>query len=235
MTGSGAHARQGFLFASCWGSQAGPQVLDPTLPALQAQPVGNSGGRGSAWFVQSACGPAVLRHYRRGGLIGRVVQRHYVWQGAERTRCVREYRLLQALYEQGLPVPAPLAAGWWRSGPFYRQALMVARIPGARTLAQRLRGPDADGIAWDAVGAVLARFHRAGVWHADLNAHNILQDDTGAWWLIDFDRGTQSDDLPHTDAQANMARLHRSLVKLAGPAVAPGWQQLHARWTADLR
>lgn len=235
MTHPGASAREGFLYASCWGPQAGPQVLDPTSAGLQAQPVSNSGGRGSAWFVQSACGPAVLRHYRRGGLIGRLVKRHYVWQGAEGTRCVREYRLLQTLHDQGLPVPAPLAAGWWRSGPFYRQALMVAQVPGARTLAQLLRSPDAASIPWEAVGAVLARFHRAGVWHADLNAHNILQDGSGALWLIDFDRGTQSDDLPPAAAQANMARLHRSLRKLAGPAIEPGWQQLHTRWTTDMR
>jgi 3-deoxy-D-manno-octulosonic acid kinase len=36
---------------------------------------------------------------------------------------------------------------------------------------------------------MIARFHRAGVWHADLTAHNILLEVRGVPWLLDFDRG----------------------------------------------
>jgi len=64
-------------------------------------------------------------------------------------------------------------------------------------------------------GRLIARFHRAGLDHADLNAHNILFDANGHGWLIDFDRGVQR--IPATAwRERNLKRLHRSLVKLRG-------------------
>jgi 3-deoxy-D-manno-octulosonic acid kinase len=62
------------------------------------------------------------------------------------------------------------------------------------------------------VGALIARFHAAGVDHADLNAHNILVAD-GKLWLIDFDGG----EIRGTGTAwklANLARLKRSLLKV---------------------
>ena len=50
------------------------------------------------------------------------------------------------------------------------------------------RSPGQDA-PWEATGRLVARFHRAGLDHADLNAHNILFDGAGQGWMIDFDRG----------------------------------------------
>lgn len=62
------------------------------------------------------------------------------------------------------------------------------------------------------VGALVARFHRAGIWHADLNAHNVLVTPDGLY-LIDFDRGRLR--TPATAwQQANLQRLRRSLLKI---------------------
>ncbi len=206
--------------------------LTPDAYGNAARLVGAEGGRGSAWFVTGAFGDAVLRRYRRGGMLGRIVHDRYVWQGVESTRCVREYRLLRALHAQQLPVPAPLAAGWWRQGPTYRQALLTARIPDAESLASRL-ARNMHVAPWDAAGAMIARFHLAGVDHADLNAHNIMIDAEGKLWLIDFDRGSQG---AH-DAkvgESNLQRLRRSLNKLGGPAGEAGWQRLYAAWQQGL-
>lgn len=41
---------------------------------------------------------------------------------------------------------------------------------------------------WFEIGATIARFHQHQVYHHDLNIHNIMQDDTGKIWLIDFDK-----------------------------------------------
>lgn len=72
------------------------------------------------------------------------------------------------------------------------------------------------GVApWEATGQLIARFHRAGLDHADLNAHNILFDAGGHGWLIDFDRGVLR--IPATRwRERNLKRLHRSLLKLRG-------------------
>lgn len=86
------------------------------------------------------------------------------------------------------------------------------RIPGVRTLAERLAMGELDAAVAARVGRTLAGFHVHGAWHADLNAHNILTDASGTVWLLDFDRGRL-----RTPAmawqQANLARLRRSFIQ----------------------
>jgi 3-deoxy-D-manno-octulosonic acid kinase len=169
------------------------------------------GGRGSAWHVTTPVGAAVLRHYRRGGLIAAVMGDRYWYLGAERTRAFAEFRLLLALRERDLPVPRPLAARYARGGVFYRADLLVETLTHARTLAEVLAAAP-ETIDWPAIGRCIARFHRAGAFHADLNAHNVLLR-AREIWLIDFDRGALRE--PHSTWQmANLLRLRRSLLKL---------------------
>ncbi len=78
-----------------------------------------------------------------------------------------------------------------------------------------LAATQAEHAPWEACGRLIARFHRAGLDHADLNAHNILFDEHGKGWLIDLDRGQIR--IPATGwREANLARLSRSLLKLRG-------------------
>lgn len=193
--------------------RAGQDLFDPAAYRPPPQPVG-AGGRGAAWFVHGPFGEGVLRHYRRGGVVARLVSDRYLYLGERRVRSFHEFRLLARLRELGLPVPAPLAAACWRAGPWYRAALLVERIPGTASLAQRLAA-GVDAPDWEGVGRLLARFHRAGVRHADLNAHNILVDAHGRHYLIDFDRGRLRRPEPHW-RESNLARLWRSLRKLRG-------------------
>ena len=196
--------------------------FDPAYPLLQAAAV-SSGGRQAAWFVQGAWGSAVLRHYRRGGLVARVSQQHYVWQGAGRTRSFAEFALLDHMAASGLPVPEPLGAVWWRSGLVYRAAIVVARIQGARTLATCLDSADPGKVA-----EAIFHLHQANVWHADLNAYNILLDACDHVWLIDFDRGRMCP-MPPSRRAANLARLRRSLCKVShnGAAFASAVEQAY--------
>ncbi|KFL35560.1 3-deoxy-D-manno-octulosonic acid kinase [Arenimonas donghaensis] len=200
--------------------QAAPRWLDPAAWAPPATPV-VEGGRGGAWFVESGFGRGVLRRYRRGGLAARASRDRYLWLGEDRVRSFAEFRLLASLRSQGLRVPSPLLAGYWRQGPAYRAAIVVERIEGASPLAACLDHPGA--AAWTATGRAIARLHAAGVDHADLNAHNVLLDPAGDAWLIDFDRGRRR--APAAGwREANLARLSRSLAKLAGPG-RDGWRQ----------
>jgi len=201
----------------------GPALFDPGNPALQAVPVA-VGGRQSAWFVSGEVGAAVLRHYRRGGLAARVSRDRYLWTGEPSTRSFAEFRILQLLHRQGLRVPAPLAGAYWRAGPFYRAAILIERIPEVSTLAEALEAPQA-------VAQAIFAMHEAGVWHADLNAYNILLDKAGRAWLIDFDRARHGP-VGRQARQSNLQRLRRSLDKVAGQRGLDCWVQIHRAYEA---
>lgn len=152
-----------------------------------------SGGRGSIAVLRSGADAWVLRHYRRGGWAARISRDRYLWSGAARTRSFAEWRLLAQLHRSGLPVPAPIAARYVRSSLTYRADLIIDLVPGVRTLAEAIRSEPLTQGVWGGVGAAVAAFHRKGVHHADLNAHNVLlrRDERAAApvYLIDFDRG----------------------------------------------
>ncbi|HEY1772170.1 MAG TPA: 3-deoxy-D-manno-octulosonic acid kinase [Gammaproteobacteria bacterium] len=174
------------------------------------------GGRGAAWMFKRGKDEWVLRHYRRGGVPGRFVRDRYLWIGLDTSRPWWEWRLLDALYREGLPVPQPVAARVQRTGFLYRGDLITRRIPATRNLAECLTS--GGEIPWVAVGRCLRRFHDAGVCHADLNAHNILLDESGRVYLIDFDRGIRRG--AGAWRGANLSRLKRSLDKLSGESGA---------------
>ena len=193
--------------------QAEPELFSPQAWGDRARRVGE-GGRGGAWFINAPFGACVLRQYLRGGVAARVSRDGYLWQGADRTRSFAEFRLMRALIAQGLPVPRPLAAFYLRNGLRYRAALLMERLDGVRSLSDHAQVAGR-GAPWEAAGRLIARFHRAGLDHADLNAHNILFDPAGQGWLIDFDRGAIR--IPATGwRERNLKRLLRSLLKLRG-------------------
>lgn len=190
-----------------------PDWFDPLHWGEGARPVG-SGGRGGAWFIDAPPRVMVLRHYLRGGLMAKVSRDAFIWRGQDAVRSFAEFALLQALHARGLPVPEALAAAYWREGRHYRAAILLGRIEHVRSFGQRVLD-DAASAPWRDCGALVARFHRAGLDHADLNAHNLLFDDAGRGWMIDFDKGRlRAGAGPWRDA--NLARLRRSLDKITG-------------------
>jgi 3-deoxy-D-manno-octulosonic acid kinase len=211
--GRGDRGYGAILFDATQLRQADPRWFDPALWGERAQPV-SAGGRGSAWYIDASHGPCVLRHYLRGGLAAKFSRDKYLWQGADRVRSFAEFRLLRELLKHDLPVPRPVAASYVREGMFYRAAILIERLADVRPLADlaALAGHEAP---WEAAGRLVARFHRAGLDHADLNAHNILFDGDGRGSIIDFDRGVLR--IPATPwRERNLARLKRSLLKLRG-------------------
>lgn len=185
-------------------------------------------GRGAAVFLNAGEHGWVLRHYRRGGLIAKLITDHYLWLGVEQSRAFREWRLLAAMHTQNLPVPRPIAAHVQRAGLAYQADLITARIPNAQTLAELLQQGRLESSRWQTLGALIARFHSAGVYHHDLNAHNVMYDADGGFYLIDFDKGRLR--APGAWQKANCERLLRSLRKLE--SAAPGFHFTHADWQA---
>jgi 3-deoxy-D-manno-octulosonic acid kinase len=170
-------------------TDAAESMFDPQFWRARSELQEVAAGRGSAWFIASGGRQWVLRHYRRGGFIARLSRDRYVWAGESRVRAFAEWRLLDLLRRRGLPVPRPVAARYQRAGLCYRCDLITERIVDAQPLSSALATGALAESAWRAVGAAVARLHQAGVDHADLNAHNILLEASGAVSVIDFDRG----------------------------------------------
>lgn len=200
--------------------QADTELFDPGRYGADAELVSGQGGRGAAWYVRGPFGEAVLRHYRRGGLAARLGRRSYLWRGEPAVRSLREFRLLQALHADGLPVPAPIAAMYRRRGMGYEAAILVARVPGARSFLELVRTRQAQA-PWEQIGAAIGRCHRLGAHHADLNANNILLDREGRPWLIDWDKG-RIENAAGAWCATVLQRLQRSLLKECGVVAVAG-------------
>ena len=168
----------------CWYAEGAfrdpsPALFDPAWWQTHRQVVGSSIGRGVTWFVKDESRHLVLRHYYRGGLVGKVVRDRFWFEGVETSRAMAEYRLLAQLSEQGLPVPRPFAARMAKQGPFYRADILIERIRGAKDLVALLKQGAIDSEVWHRVGQTVRQLHDAGVYHADLNSHNLLLDKEG--------------------------------------------------------
>lgn len=206
------------------------QLFDPAYWHSLGKVEGRAQGRGSVAFVRGGTDTWALRHYRRGGHAARLSQDSYLWLGLAASRPWREFHLTAGLHARGLPVPRPVAAHVERRGLTYRGDLITVRIPGAVPLADLLAAGALPAAQWSALGAVLRRFHEAGVRHDDINARNILRDAQGRFFLIDFDKARL---LPSGAWQAqNLARFQRSLEKFK--AAMPAFHFEAADWAALL-
>lgn len=193
-------------------------IADPTLPIFDAEywqqqrkVTGSASGRGTTWFVQLDSMQAALRHYRRGGLLGKLVEDRYLFSGWDTTRSIQEFKLLQTLIEAGVNVPRPIAARAVRSGYTYRADLLSERISNAKDLVAILQENPLSEAMYKKIGQEIAKMHQAHVNHTDLNIHNILIDDQNTIWIIDFDKCQQQ---KHGEwKKQNLARLKRSFLK----------------------
>jgi 3-deoxy-D-manno-octulosonic acid kinase len=197
-----------------------PEMLSATYWQQRNAITGSAQGRGTTWFIgmQSKTKPTqhwVLRHYYRGGLIGKVINDSYIYTGSNNTRAAKEYNLLHYMNTMGLPAPKPIAYRVTRHGLFYKADLLSSRINNATDLVDILTKNTLADEQWHNIGATIKQFHNIGIYHHDLNAHNILIDDKNDVFLIDFDRGeVRADNMKSALwKQKNMARLERSFLK----------------------
>ncbi|QBF83151.1 3-deoxy-D-manno-octulosonic acid kinase [Shewanella maritima] len=225
-----------------------PEDFKVTPWQEKGQVTGQSRGRYTTWFVkpeqlektEHSVKPEqsvnehddcewVLRHYWRGGLAEKLSKDAYLYTGKLNTRAFAELALLEKLYQQGFAVPRPIAANVERFALWYRADIIIERIAGAKDLVAHLSNEPMTDAQWQHLGATIAKFHQHGVYHADLNAKNILLS-ADKFYLIDFDRGEMRK--PYNSwQQANLARLLRSFNKELGKQPQlhfseDNWQQL---------
>ncbi len=215
-------------------SSFGSNILDVSYWQKENAITGSAQGRGTTWFVRYSANSEqqekhwVLRHYYRGGLIGKIINDSYWFTSQSSTRAACEFALLDHMQALALPAPKPIAYRVVRHGLLYRADLLSSRIENAQDLVAVLSTQDISAKLWKKIGATIKRFHDNNIYHHDLNAHNILIDKNNEVFLIDFDRGEIRKNNQASWRQANMARLQRSFLKELNKRPNFYWQ--HGHW-----
>ena len=199
------------------------EMFSPAYWQAQNAITGSAQGRGTTYFVQHQDHHWVLRHYYRGGLIGKLIHDSYLFTGLNNTRAIQEYLLLAQLHSWQLPAPRPIACRVKRTGLYYQADIISERISGAEDLYTRLLREPVSDTLWQKIGETIALFHQKQVYHHDLNIHNILLDEHNKVWLIDFDQGQIKTGSGWQ--QDNMSRLLRSFNKEKTKHSNMHWQE----------
>ncbi|MFT6926344.1 MAG: 3-deoxy-D-manno-octulosonic acid kinase [Psychromonas sp.] len=173
--------------------------------------IGSAQGRGTTWFVQTKVIEAALRHYRRGGLLGKIIKDGYLFFSWEKTRSLQEFKLLEELIRDGVHVPRPIAARAIKKGFYYQADLLSEKIPDAEDLVSILQSQSLSCSLYSDIGHEIRKMHNAQVDHTDLNIHNILIDKSNKVWIIDFDKCTKREG--SSWKKDNLRRLKRSFIK----------------------
>lgn len=197
--------------------------FDPDHLKASDDIIGQSVGRSTTYFFEKNHKNYVLRQYFRGGLLSKWVENSYLYFGIRRTRAYRELAMLAKMRGLDLPVPKPVALLIKRNGFTYQASIIIRLIDNSRDLFHILRERALSDNEWKRVGGVIRQFHQQGVYHSDLNIHNILLDDEGRVWLIDFDKGRWVEP-GASNLEGNLSRLQRSLHK-----ESKKWPQFHWR------
>ena len=193
---------------------------------------GTAQGRGTTYFFDWEGYKLVLRHYRRGGLVGRVNPDYYLNTKLEKTRPYQEWKVLSELQAMGLPAPKPAGMRIVAGGLFYNADLLTHQIENVIPLCDALQNKALSDEEWKNVGQTIKSFHDKKVYHDDLNCHNILLSDNQVY-LIDFDKGAIRSTSSDKWKQGNLDRLLRSLKKEQG--LADTFYFTEENWQAMLK
>ena len=169
-------------------------------------------GRGAAYGVTLGACPAVVRHARRGGLLGPLLGDRYLGT----PRPFRELDWSRRLADAGIPTPVLLAGAWRRSGLVHRADVATARVAGS-DLADLFFGAEPPAAPrraaiLRAVGRMVRRLHHAGFVHPDLQLRNVLVGGTPPEaWLLDVESCRVATDAG--DRARNLRRFYSSWEK----------------------
>jgi 3-deoxy-D-manno-octulosonic acid kinase len=146
------------------------------------------GGRDSvSYHWIDDLGPVVVKHYKRGGLWGRLVRRRYLKWGKSRSQL--EFELLQKARDLGVNVPEPLLYAN-RGFLIYHAWLVTREIKSPLSLARL--SLDDEKRSRRVMASVIEQISRLidhRIRHVDLHPGNVVVDGQDRVFLLDFDKG----------------------------------------------
>jgi len=144
-------------------------------------------GRVSAFATRlTGIGPVIVKHYRRGGVLGHFVRRTYLKWGI--TRCQVEYSHLKNARNSGISVPEPIACAY-KGHLFYQAWLITREITNQQSLAS-LSSQDekrTEAAQKKLIDQIVNLIDNR-IYHIDLHPGNVLVDSENRIFIIDFDK-----------------------------------------------
>lgn len=108
-------------------------------------------------------------------------------------------------------VPVPVAARTHRSGIWWaKYDILVSYIENSSNLVNILKQRTLSSNEIAEIAKSVIQLAVNGVYHSDLNIHNLLIDDQGRIWIIDFDKSKL---IPNGCVERMLERLQRSFAK----------------------
>lgn len=128
------------------------------------------------------------RQYLRGGLVGKIISSHFFRYAKLAHRARDEFLMLLKMRMLGLPVPRPIVAKETQGVMTLSNEIIIEQIPNTQNLFEILSLREMSENEALKLGKMLANFFQYNVHHTDLNLRNVLLNDAGEFFLIDFDK-----------------------------------------------
>jgi len=176
-----------------------------------------SSGRGPVYRVNpDGVGPSVLRAYRHGGILRRILADRFLGTG----RFLDELRASEWLRSQGVPTPEVFAFFLRRgTGSLFRGWILTRYLSGGINLRAWVQGGLPGGVQRRDIlrlsALTVGSLHEVGCFHRDLNLSNLLLS-AGQIHLLDLDGARLRRNLTKGERGRNLFRLYRSLAKETG-------------------
>jgi len=162
-------------------------------------------------------GPVIVKHYRRGGVLGHFVKRTYLKWG--KTRGQAEYAHLRNARDLGISVPEPIACAY--TGQLFYEAWLITReIANQQSLARlgsrdEVRTETAQKKLIDQIAILIDN----GIYHTDLHPGNVLVDADNRIFIIDFDKAAYYGKSKNSLRRKYLQRWNRAVKKHSLPEI----------------
>jgi 3-deoxy-D-manno-octulosonic acid kinase len=198
-----------------------PSCLDQLTACFQSPDVETReqlGGRVSVSRIKlDGIGPVVVKTFRRGGLLARLVERTYLRTGKVRSRI--EFEQMEKALKMGVRTPKPVAFAY-KGSLFYQAWLITREIPSAQSLAQLSNtAPNQATAALQELDRQVSILIDHKILHADFHPGNVLVDESGRVYLIDFDKASTYAGSRHALASKYRQRWYRAVQKHGLPKI----------------
>ncbi len=196
-----------------------PNLVEPDFSqmiALLNQPYSHQtsplGGRGNVQYVDlNGLGKVVIKSYCRGGLLGLLVRRYYLRLGQIRSK--NEFEMLEQVRSCGVQAPEPLLY-IYSGNLFYRTWLVTREVENKQTLLEvALRDEDRARESLQPLVDQIMCLVRNRIFHVDLHPGNVLLDQNGNTFLVDFDKACIFEGSPEKLRDLYLFRWRRAVIK----------------------